>query len=117
MFELYDLDAGTGRVANVSTRGRVAVGDRVLIGGFIIGGTTGTPVIIRAVGPSLIANGVADTLLDPRLDVYDSNGALLVSNDNWRTDEENSSLRPGCPHRTTVRQRSSPPSDRAPIRR
>jgi len=90
LFELYDLDAGTGRIANVSTRSLVGAGDKVLIGGFIIGGTTGTPVIIRGIGPSLIANGIVEALLDPRLDVYDSNGALMVSNDNWRTDQESS---------------------------
>jgi hypothetical protein len=95
LFELYDLDTGTGRIANVSTRSRVEEGDKVLIGGFIIGGTTRTPVIIRAIGPSLIANGVTDALLDPRLDVYDSNGTLMVSNDDWRTDEESSIVETG----------------------
>jgi hypothetical protein len=73
-------------------------------------------VIIRAIGPPLIENGVADALLDPRLDVYDSNGTLKVSNDDWRTDRESSIAERGCPERTTVRQRSSPPSQRAPIR-
>ena len=97
LFELYDLDAETGRVANVSTRSRIEAGDKVLIGGFIIGGTMGTPVIIRAIGPSLIANGVADALLDPPLDVYDSNGTLMVSNDNWRTDQESSIVETGLP--------------------
>jgi len=97
LFELYDLDAETGRVANVSTRSRIEAGDKVLLGGFIIGGTMGTPVIIRAVGPSLIANGVSDALLDPRLDVYDSNGTLMVSNDNWRTDQESSIVETGLP--------------------
>jgi hypothetical protein len=33
LFELYDLDAETGRVANVSTRSRIEAGDKVLIGG------------------------------------------------------------------------------------
>ena len=88
LFELYDLDAATSRVANISTRSRVESGDKVMIGGFILGGTTSTNVIVRAIGPSLVPNGVSDALLDPTLEIYDSNGALLISNDNWRTDQE-----------------------------
>lgn len=88
LFELYDLDVATGRVANISTRSRIDLGDNVMIGGFILGGTTATPIIVRAIGPSLIANGVGDALLDPTLEVYDSNGILLAANDNWRTNQE-----------------------------
>lgn len=88
LFELYDLDAATGRVANISTRSRIELGDNVMIGGFILGGTTATPIIVRAIGPSLIANGVGDALLDPTLEVYDSNGIFLAANDNWRTNQE-----------------------------
>ncbi len=88
LFELYDLDAATGRVANISTRSRVDLGDDVMIGGFILGGRTASKIIVRAIGPSLLANGVADALLDPTLEVYDSNGDLLASNDNWRSQQE-----------------------------
>ena len=87
LFELYDLDRTNGSVANISTRGRVETGDRVMIGGFILGGTQGTKVIVRAIGPSLVS-GVTDALLDPTLELYDSNGSLLSTNDNWRTDQE-----------------------------
>jgi hypothetical protein len=88
LFELYDLDVELGRIANISTRSRVESGDNVMIGGFILGGTTGTKVIVRAIGPSLVPSGVTDALVDPTLELYDSNGALLASNDNWRSDQE-----------------------------
>ena len=52
LFELYDLDADKGRVANISTRSRVETGDNVMIGGFILTGTTPNQVIVRAIGPS-----------------------------------------------------------------
>jgi Fibronectin type III domain len=87
LVELYDLDAETGRVANISTRSRVESGDNVMIGGFILGGS-GTPLIVRAIGPSLAAVGVTNALLDPHLDLYDVNGTLLASNDNWRDEQE-----------------------------
>ena len=36
-------------------------------------------------GPELTDAGVAAALLDPMLDLYDSSGNLLKSNDNWAT--------------------------------
>ena len=88
LVELYDLEMDNGRVANVSTRSRVETGDNVLIGGFILTGTTANQVIVRAIGPSLSAHGVQDALLDPTLELYDSNGDLLGSNDDWRSSHE-----------------------------
>lgn len=88
LFELYNLDRIQGSVANISTRGRVDTGDSVMIGGFIIGGADSTKVIVRAIGPSLLAAGVADALLDPTLELYDSNGVQTATNDNWRSDQQ-----------------------------
>jgi hypothetical protein len=88
LFDLYDLDAATGRVANISTRSRVETGDNVMIGGFILNSTGSSKVIVRGIGPSLVQFGVADALLDPTLELYDSNGSLLASNDNWRDSQE-----------------------------
>ncbi|MGI8431539.1 MAG: fibronectin type III domain-containing protein [Chthoniobacterales bacterium] len=88
LFELYNLDHTTGSVANISTRGRVETGDNVMIGGFIICGTTSNKVIVRAIGPSLRAEGISDALLDPTLEIYDAEGTLLASNDNWRSNQE-----------------------------
>ncbi|MBA3963136.1 MAG: fibronectin type III domain-containing protein [Chthoniobacterales bacterium] len=87
LFELYNLDHTQGSVANISTRGLVQTGDQVMIGGFIVGGTTPTKVIVRAIGPSLVAAGVPDALLDPTIELYDSEGTLLDANDNWRSDQ------------------------------
>jgi hypothetical protein len=43
-------------------------------------------VIVRAIGPSLgnAVPPVAGALADPTLELHDSNGALLASNDNWQ---------------------------------
>jgi CSLREA domain-containing protein len=67
-------------LANISTRLRVETGDNVLIGGFIVTGTQSKKIMIRAIGPSL---PFADDLSDPILELHDSSGALLDSNDNW----------------------------------
>lgn len=88
LFDLYDLALGTGRVANISTRSRVETDDSVMIAGFILSSTDRTKVIVRAIGPSLVQRGVKEALLNPMLGLYDSNGSLVSSNDNWRDNEE-----------------------------
>lgn len=69
---------------NISTRARVETGDNVLIAGFIIEGTAAKRVIVRAIGPSLPVPGF---LSDPTLDLH-SSSALLGSNDNWRSTQQ-----------------------------
>jgi hypothetical protein len=68
---------------NISTRGDVETGDDVLIGGFIITGTQPKQVVISALGPSLALVGVSGALADPVLELHDSSGALITTNDNW----------------------------------
>jgi hypothetical protein len=41
-------------------------------------------VILRAIGPELTQYGVPNTLADPTLELHDSTGALIASNDNWQ---------------------------------
>lgn len=71
-------------LANVSTRAFVQQGDNVAIGGFIIRGGNKS-IQVRGLGPSLTSSGVPGALADPVLDLYDSTGALIASNDNWRS--------------------------------
>jgi hypothetical protein len=86
LIEAYDLDQSVdSQLGNFSTRGLVETGDDVMIGGFIVLGTTPQRVIVRAIGPSLPVQGA---LADPQLEIYDGNGLLLAQNDNWRTDQE-----------------------------
>jgi hypothetical protein len=63
---------------------RVGVGDEVLIGGFIIDGSLSKKLILRGIGPSLAAGGVGGALMDPQLELRDSAGTLIASNDNWQ---------------------------------
>ena len=74
---------------NISSRGFVGTGNNVLIGGFIIGPNgTSANVVLRALGPSLIASSVSGALQDPTLELHDANGALTAANDNWRDSQE-----------------------------
>ena len=85
LIEVYDLASGnSSTLANVSTRGYVGAGDNVMIGGVIIGNGESPIVVVRALGPTLAASGIVEPLLDPTLELYDENGAVLASNDNWK---------------------------------
>ena len=72
------------RLLNISTRARVQTGDKQMIGGFIITGGSGKNVVVRALGPSLADAGLQNVLPDPRLQLFDSQGALVDTNNNWR---------------------------------
>jgi len=86
LFEVYDLSqAVLAKLANISTRAFVSTGADIVIAGFVLGGNSGNDkVIIRGIGPSLTALGVANALADPALELRDSNGALLIANNNWQ---------------------------------
>jgi hypothetical protein len=86
LVEVFELDHPERPLVNISTRSRVQTGDDVMIGGFIIQGSAPQTVVVRARGPSLAAQGIADPLLDPALQlVRSSDGAALVFNDNWQS--------------------------------
>ena len=71
------------RLSNLSTRGRVGTGDDVLIGGFISDGATNSRFLVRGIGPSLPATLVPTPLADPVLTLFDRNGTLVKTNDDW----------------------------------
>jgi len=86
--QVWRIIATPAQASNISSRSHVASGENVMIGGFIITGTANKRVIVRALGPSLQQIGVPDPLADPRLELRGSTGALIASNDNWRTTQE-----------------------------
>jgi len=69
------------QLGNISTRLTVGTGENVLIGGFIITGTDPKQVVIRGLGPSL---GLPGALVDPILELHDSTGATIETNDDWQ---------------------------------
>lgn len=87
--EVYDLDSPSSpsRLVNISTRGRVETGEKVIIGGFILGADEGgAEILIRGIGPSLAQYGVPSPLEDPTLQLRDAQGGLILANDNWKDD-------------------------------
>jgi uncharacterized repeat protein (TIGR03803 family) len=93
--EVYDLSPeADSQLVNISTRGFVDTGSGVMIGGLIVDGGTGggsARVIVRVMGPSLSASGLQGALQDPELELHDASGAIIASNDNWKTRPDGSS--------------------------
>ena len=72
------------RLINISTRAKVLTLNEVLIGGFIIEGSTPKTVVVRARGPSLAALGAPNTLANPTLRLMSGQTTLSI-NDDWQT--------------------------------
>jgi hypothetical protein len=86
---------------NMSCRARVENGDKIMIGGFIIGGSgTGTlKIALRGLGPSLGPYVNVTALPNPKLTLKNSAGTTITSNDDWvnmpsgqKTDFQNAGL-------------------------
>jgi Calx-beta domain len=86
LVEVYDLDqSAAAKLGNMSTRALVNTGNDIVIAGFILGGHSGDDrVVVRGIGPSLTQLGVPDALANPTLELRDSNGMLLVADDDWQ---------------------------------
>jgi N-acetylneuraminic acid mutarotase len=88
--EAFDLDQGVAsKLGNISTRGFVDVDDNVMIAGLIVSPSNGTStkVLVRALGPTLGDFGVPNVLPDPTLELVNSSGTVLRSNDNWKSNQ------------------------------
>ncbi|HKP93187.1 MAG TPA: peptidylprolyl isomerase [Chthoniobacterales bacterium] len=75
--------AAPGRPVNLSTRMQVGTGDNALFAGFIMRGPTSKRLIVRALGPSLTSLGIPNAIPNPILELHDSSGATIATNDNW----------------------------------
>lgn len=89
--EMYDANpaipatwsAGMPHLINISTLANVGTGSNVLIGGFVVGGSTNVTLLVRATGPSLSAFGVPNLLSDPQITLTNVGGTVLVANEVW----------------------------------
>jgi sugar lactone lactonase YvrE len=90
--EVYDLTTGATaesgpRLINLSARTQVGTGSNILIAGFAVGGSTSKTLLIRGVGLTLSAFGVAGALADPLLQIFNGN-TIIATSDNWSSGTE-----------------------------
>jgi hypothetical protein len=87
LVEVYDLnnEAVDSKLANLSTRAFVGTGDNIVIAGLLLGGSGSQDrVVVRGIGPSLTLLGITNPVPNPSLELRDTNGALLVENNDWQ---------------------------------
>jgi hypothetical protein len=73
------------RVANLSTRAQIVGNANAMIAGFVASGGGDTQrLLIRGLGPSLANAGVLFGVPDPVLQIVDSNGVVIATNDDWK---------------------------------
>lgn len=72
---------------NLSLRARTGPGERTAIAGFVIVDPLNLDrparVLVRAVGPTLTAQGIVHPLENPVLTVFNSKGEVVAQNDDW----------------------------------
>ncbi len=87
LMEAFEIDGGASpsKLVNISTRARVETGDNVMIGGFIVEGSSPKTVLLRARGPSMSGAPffVPGTLPDPTFQLF-SGQTVIAFNDNWQ---------------------------------
>jgi hypothetical protein len=90
LVEVYDLNqAVASKLPNISTRALAGTGSDIVIAGFILGHNSGDDrIVVRGIGPSLTAVGVPNALANPTLELRNSDGSLLSSNNDWRDDPD-----------------------------
>ena len=83
--EVYDADAAASpnRLINLSARAFVGKGADILIGGFVIAGTTSETVIVRGIGPGLAQFNLSGLLSNPVLSIFDEAGKMIAQNVEW----------------------------------
>ena len=86
LIEAYDLNrAAASKLGNISTRAFISTGADIVIAGLILG-NGGAPdrIIVRGIGPSLTALGVPGALANPTLELRNSAGTIVSSNNDWQ---------------------------------
>jgi hypothetical protein len=95
VMEAFDLNqAAASKLGNISTRGFVDVDDNVMIAGLIVSpsNATSTKILVRALGPTLGDFGVPGFLGDPTLELVNSSGTAIRSNNGWKDDAQQRAL-------------------------
>jgi len=94
LVEVYDLSQSVAaKLVNISTRAFVSTGSDIVIAGFILGGNNGSDrIVVRGIGPSLTQFGVLNALANPMLELRNSSGTVIRSNNDWMDDPTQKAL-------------------------
>ncbi|MCF3651112.1 delta-60 repeat domain-containing protein [Synoicihabitans lomoniglobus] len=77
-----EIDVLTSRLTNVSTRVALT-GEDTLTVGFVVEGTSPRQLLLRGIGPGLVAFLDGGAMRYPELSLHDHTGATLATNSGW----------------------------------
>jgi hypothetical protein len=80
----YQAVPAAAELLNISTRAQVLTGDNIVIAGFIVTGSVPKKIAARGIGPSLGQFGIAGVLNDPEIQLFNSSGAVIAANNDWK---------------------------------
>jgi hypothetical protein len=101
LVEIYDADLAltaysAQKLVNISSRGDIGTGDKLLIAGFVVNGTAPKKVLVRGLGPALSAS-LSGAIADPALQLVrinsDGSNTSVRENDNWQTGNDAALMR------------------------
>ena len=99
LLEVYDLDAASGgsKFMSIATRAAAGTGNGVAIGGFVIDGAEAKRVLVRAVGPTLTTQGIAEAevLADPMVTLH-RGAETIAASDDWGGESNEAILTTGA---------------------
>ncbi len=86
LLEVYDADTTgvTSTFVNIATRAYSTSANGVTIGGFVVSGGASKQILIRAVGPTLVTQGISssEALANPVIELHQG-VPVIATNDNW----------------------------------
>jgi hypothetical protein len=82
------ISTSAAQFQNFSSRLLIQTGDNVGIAGFVIGGSEPKNLLIRGLGPTLTKLGITDVMQNPTLELHDSSGSLIATNDDWKNTQQ-----------------------------
>ncbi|MBX3737182.1 MAG: delta-60 repeat domain-containing protein [Candidatus Didemnitutus sp.] len=86
MTELFEADGNVpSRFVAYSSRGGASTNTGTQTVEFTIKGSSNQGVLVRALGPALAAQSLSGGNADPTLQIQNSSGATVATNDNWET--------------------------------
>ncbi len=82
--DIYDLEPQNSVINAIGARSNALPDLGFIISSFVLQGNQSQTILLRALGPSLVASGVEAALLDPALTLFNAQGTPIASNDNWQ---------------------------------
>jgi len=79
--------APPARLTALAARAVAGTGNQTSIAGFAIAGKSNGSILLRTVGPGLAPLGVTNAATDPAVKIFNSANTVVVSNDNWSTEQ------------------------------